>query len=363
MDMAHDKKEMISFFLTTKCNLDCIYCYTNKNSSSHAHQTLDLEFAKAGIDDYYETGYSHHVRFFGAGEPTAEFQLMQDIFAYAKEKDKDTTSEIQTNGCFGSDIASWIAENIDIVWISSDGLPEVQNYYRPLAGGGGSSQILERNIRYLVKNSVGTVGIRTTITNSNVSNQKEFIQYFADFGIKNFWGDPVFPNIGSRSAFEELDMDVYIEEFVKAVRFAYENGMSYGSILTCNFDEPGEYACRACLPVPHLTTDGYVSACDMALFGNDADHMNVFIYGKWDSKSHKIQYDLDKIRQLQARKLSNIPHCKNCVAGAYCRGYCLGEIVNETNNLYGCKQNVCEPVRILMAELTEEEKKYLYSHP
>ncbi|MCI8963193.1 MAG: radical SAM protein [Eubacterium sp.] len=361
--MGHDKKEMISFYLTTRCNLDCIYCYTNKNSASHTHQTLDIEFAKAGIDDYYKTGFAHHVRFFGAGEPTVEFGLMKRILAYAKKKDVNTTAELQTNGCFHRDITTWIAQNIDIIWISSDGLPEIQNQCRPLAGGGGSSGILEENISYLVQNCRGMTGIRVTITNANVCKQIEIIDYFSKFGIKNFWVDPVFPSIGSEDAYEEIDMKVFTNEFIKAVKYAFRCGITYGSILTCNFNEPGEYACRACLPVPHLTTDGYVSACDMALFGNDANHMNVFIYGKWNKETCKIEYSQEKISYLQSRKLSNMPKCQNCEAGKYCRGYCLGEVMNETKNLFGCKQKICQPTKTILNSLSDEEKEYYYFHP
>lgn len=361
--MSHNRKEMISFYLTTRCNLDCIYCYTNKNAGVHAHQTLNLEFAKAGIDDYYKTGFAHHVRFFSAGEPTVEFGMMKEIHTYALEKDEKTTFEIQTNGCFSERIAEWIAENIDIIWISSDGLPRVQDYCRPFIGGGKTSDILEKNIRYLTKNCRKMVGIRMTINNFNVCGQLDIVRYFAELGIKNFWADPVFPEIGSTEAMESADMDVFVKEFTKAVRYAYDNGMTYGSILTCNFDEPGEYACRACLPVPHLTTDGYVSACDMALFGNDSDHMSVFIYGRWNSEGHFIEYDQEKIERLRARKLSNMPACKGCEIGEYCRGYCLGEVMNETRNLFGCKQKICEPSRKLFHILTEKEKKYKYYHP
>lgn len=361
--MSHSSKEMISFYLTTRCNLDCIYCYTNKNSDEHAHQCLDYEFAKAGIDDYYQTGLAHHVRFFGAGEPTVELEQIQKILAYAKEKDSNTTSELQTNGCFNRITAEWVARNIDIVWISCDGIPKIQNYYRPMADGGRSSDILEYNIRYLSKNTKGITGIRMTITNTNVHSQIAMIKYFADLGIRNFWVDPIFPGIGSSEPYEELNMNTFTEEFLQAARYAYKNGMTYGSILTCNFDEPGEYACRACLPVPHLTTDGYISACDMALFGNDANHMNVFIYGKWNKETKKIEYNHDKIKLLQSRKLSNMPHCKGCFVGKFCRGYCLGEVVNETQDLFGCKDRICESVRKLFQELSEEEKKYRYSHP
>lgn len=361
--MSHSKKEMISFYLTTRCNLDCIYCYTNKNTDTHAHQTLDFEFAKAGIDDYYQTGFAHHVRFFGAGEPTVEAVLMQKILSYAKGKDLNTTSELQTNGCFDKNTRLWLADNIDIIWISSDGLPSVQDHYRPLAGGGQSSGILEENIRYLVQNAKGMIGIRTTITNHNVRSQIDMIKYFADMGIRNFWVDPIFSGIGNERPYESLDMELFTGEFIQAVRYAYQNEITYGSILTCNFDEPGEYACRACLPVPHLTTDGYVSACDMALFGNDADHMNVFIYGKWNQRTGKIQYFQDKIKILQSRKLSQMPHCRDCSAGEYCRGYCLGEVVNETKDLFGCKSQICGPTKRLLKELSAEEKKYKYPHP
>lgn len=361
--MGHDKKEMISFFLTTRCNLDCIYCYTNKNAGVHAFQTLDFDFAKAGIDDYYQTGFAHHVRFFGAGEPTLELDLMRKISEYALEKDRNTTFEIQTNGCFPEETAAWLAEQMDIIWISSDGVPAVQDYYRPLFGGGRSSDVLERNIRDLIKNAKGTVGIRTTITGRNVMHQIEFIKYFSGFGIKNFWADPIFSGIGETETSEEIDMDAFTGEFLRAARYAYQNGMTYGSILTCNFDEPGEYACRACLPVPHLTTDGYVSACDMALFGNDANHMDVFIYGRWDETNRRIEYDEDKIRYLQSRKLSNLSKCSNCAEGEYCRGYCLGEVMNETKNLFGCKSQICNSIRLLFRELTEQEKKYKYLHP
>ena len=361
--MAHNKKEMISFFLTTRCNLDCIYCYTNKNSSTHSHQVLDFQFACAGIDDYYKTGCRHHIRFFGAGEPTLEIELMKEILAYAKSKDRNTTCEIQTNGCFNSKTAAWLAENIDIVWFSCDGLPSIQDYYRPLADGGSSSVILEKNLKFFQDYAKGMAGIRTTITDKNVSSQTELIQYYAAFGIRNFWADPVFPQIGQKGEFDSLKMETFITEFIRAVRYAYQNGMTYGSILTCNFDEPGEYACRACLPAPHLTTDGYVSACDMALFGNDNDHMNVFIYGQWNQDKGVIEYDPDKIRQLQARKLSNMPTCKNCDIGEYCRVYCLGVLVNEEGNLFGCKSKICTPVKKLFYELMEEEKKYRYFHP
>jgi len=158
-------------------------------------------------------------------------------------------------------------------------------------------------------------------------------------------------------------MGRFTEKFIEAVKFAYSKGMTYGSILTCNFDEPGEISCRALLPVPHLTTDGYISACDMALFGNDADHMDLFIYGKWDKEIHKIIYFEDKIQKLRSRTYHKIDECSQCVVAPFCRGYCPGEVVNEIGDFFGCKTIVCTPTRLIFSHLSENEKKYVYTHP
>jgi len=361
---------MISFFITTRCNLDCIYCYTNKGTVKHQHQTLDWEFAKLGIDDYYTTQYKRHIRFFGAGEPTEEIDLIEQIYRYAKKKDKATTSEIQTNGCFSVEVADWLAQNVDIIWISCDGPPKIQDEYRPMLSGESSSEKIDENIqRMMPQKHTGIIGIRATITNRNYDKQIELIDHYSRLGIKNFWVDPIFPSIGEKVPVGgNLDMGRFTKHFIQAVKYAYDNGLTYGSILTCNFDEPGEYACRALLPVPHLTSDGYVSACDMALFGEDANHMDIFMYGKWDKANHCIIYDEKKIRTLRSRSLAKILQlsdspCAHCSVAPFCRGYCPGEVVNETYDLFGCKKTVCKPVVNIFDSLSDREKSYIFSHP
>ena len=362
--MSHCEKQMISFFITTNCNLDCIYCYTNKKEGQHKNQTLDFEFAKAGIDDYFSSGYAKHVRFQGAGEPTTNIELVKKILAYAKSlAPTEVTSEVQTNNCFSPEVATWMANNIDNIWASCDGLPEIQNYNRPFLNGGGSAAIFERNIKYLVANTRGMVGIRSTITSQNNHLQKECVDYYNSLGIKYIWVDPIFPVVGQQTVSDPLDMMDFAKNFLEALNYAESLGIEYRSILTCNFDKKSIYACRACLPVPHLTTDGYVSACDMALYGNDKGNMDLFYYGKWDCETKKINYDQNKIAKIRERKVDNIDHCQNCIAKYYCCGYCPGEVLNETLDYFGQKKNVCQAVRWLFVNMTDKQKKYTYSHP
>lgn len=51
--MPHCDKKMLSFFLTTKCNLCCRYCYNAKERNAIEEQTIPLDVAKAAIDWYF----------------------------------------------------------------------------------------------------------------------------------------------------------------------------------------------------------------------------------------------------------------------------------------------------------------------
>jgi len=362
--MPHVDKQMISFFITTSCNLDCIYCYTNKAEGSHKNQVIDSAFAKAAIIDYFATDYAKHVRFQGAGEPTTRIDLVKQILEYAQSlAPSEVTSEIQTNACFSESTAQWVAANIDNIWASCDGLPAIQNNNRPFLGGGDSSPVFERNIRYLVANAKKMVGIRSTITTDNLRIQKECIDYYHALGIRHVWVDPIFPVVGEQESNDALDLMEFAREFLEAVKHAEKLGVEYGSILTSNFDRKCNYACRACLPVPHVTTDGYISACDMALYGNDRDHMDLFYYGQWNPDTQSIMYDDQKISIIRSRTADNIPHCKNCIAKYYCCGYCPGEVLNETLDYFGQKARVCPAIRWLFANMTDQQKQYTYTHP
>lgn len=367
--MAHSDKKMLSIFLTTTCNLDCVYCYAH-NDPEHG-QIISRDFAYWGVDYYYSEyilkhGFDKRIRFYGPGEPTTQFGLLKNITKYAKEVwGEDTEVELQTNGCFSDEVCDWIADNVDNIWISCDGLPDIQNANRPFLGSGApSAPVMERNIKKLTQTTRCVVGIRSTITSDNVDKQIENVKYFKSLDIRYVWVDPVFPGVGDEpSEFQYVDVDLFVEYFIEASKVAATLGMEYRTFLACNFDKCVDKHCRACWPVPHLTTDSYLSACDMALYGNRKDHMNELIYGYWNPNTKSISYDLEKLDKIQRRVVTNLEHCNKCIANKNCGGYCLGETLNETKNLYGHKKYICKAIQRLFLELPEELKKYTYKHP
>lgn len=209
--MPHCDKKMLSFFLTTKCNLCCRYCYNAKERNAIEEQTIPLDVAKAAIDWYFENSDSRHIRFYGPGEPTQEFGKMREITKYAKSHEtegKNVTVEIQTNGVFDENVRNWILQNANIVWMSFDGTKDIQNYNRPLNPKykylfheRTSADVLEENVKWLISNRGNQplmVGARVTITDRNVKMQRELIDYFYALGIRYVWTDPLFYSVGEK---------------------------------------------------------------------------------------------------------------------------------------------------------------------
>ncbi len=383
--MSHCNKKMLSFFLTTKCNLCCRYCYNAKERNAIEEQTIPLDIAFAGVDWYFANNESRHIRFYGPGEPTQEFAKLKKITEYAKAHlngGDRVTVEIQTNGVFTEDVRAWVLENVNIAWMSFDGMREIQDYNRPLNpkysavfNGRTSAEVLENNVRWLNENKGARnlmVGARVTITDKNIDKQIEMVDYFYSLGVRYIWTNPLFYSVGQVPVGQDedkkdsyhFDMDRYIENYLRAYYYAKEKGLFWGSFLTINFDGESAYHCRCCTPLnaPHLTPDGYVSACDMVVLGAKPYHMDVFIVGKWNADKHEFVWDNNKIKALNERKSTLMEHCKGCPAQLHCGGYCLGETVNETGRLDGQNAIKCAAVRRLYKELGPCHP-YPYLHP
>jgi hypothetical protein len=228
---------------------------------------------------------------------------MRDIYDWTMEiTDSDCRFELQTNGYFNRKIAKWIAQSIDICWISCDGMADIQNYYRPTISGMSTSNIIEKNISFLSSKPLA-LGCRATITPKNITRQTEMVDYFRRLGVRAVMSDPMFASVSEKNSMSQnvrqFDLLNYAKNFLEARRYAEKVGIFYGSILTVNFDEKTDLFCRACVPYPHLLPDGFVSCCDMASSGGN-QKMNDLIYGEYDSQGDVINYDQDKIKKFRA---------------------------------------------------------------
>lgn len=358
LKMSHCEKNCISLFLTEDCNLNCKYCYCKGDRKKS--KSMDLDFIKSAIDDFYNQNNRLYLRFFGNGEPTLEMEVIKKATNYARVKDSNSVIEIQTNGFFNESVCTWLGDNMNIIWISCDGPASIQDFYRPSASGEGTSTVVEKNIKYLAHKNNLQLGVRPTIGNKNIDRQNEMIDYFYSLGVKYIYSDLMFATSDNVYFEENISRMAYAEKFLAAKKYADTKGIFYGSFFTMNFDSPSNISCRSCIPAPHLTLDGYVSCCDMVYSNNKYTE---FIYGSFNFETKKIEYNQDKINYIRTRTVENLPECNDCDVKYYCAGGCLGEAIYEKGSIFKVKTENCEVIRFLAKELGVNTGKFPISHP
>ena len=352
--MAHWRKRPISFFVSAHCNLDCIYCYMPKLSQSIEPNdvVIDLDFAATGMREFFRDNQPH-IRFFSAGEATCAFDRMVEIYHAARSlAGPDLVTELQTNGFFDRDVCNWVAEHVDIVWISIDGPAQLHDPQRPTRGDQSSHGTIEANLKQLLQDSKTTVGVRATFMPDNFHRQLDVLRYFSNLGVRYVCGAPTYSSLSNLQVKAPPLLD-FAKQFLPAYNWALVNGMFYQTHLMVNFDEEVDVYCRACSspPAPHLTSDGYVTCCDWASLGPEylSGPLKKCIYGKWNPVAGTIDYFDHNRRQIEERNARNLSAgaCRDCEVVSHCAGGCLGKVVSRTGDFMRVDPSWCEAVQYL----------------
>ncbi|MFH1465132.1 MAG: hypothetical protein ABIO70_12170 [Pseudomonadota bacterium] len=352
--MGFHRKRLISFIMNNTCNCRCVYCpYFGRGGlfSNAPAQRLSLAFAECGLRDFFATHPERAIRFMGIGEPTLDFDEIAAITALARGlAGGPIFVELQTNGEFSPRVARWLASNASLVWVSMDGVRDVQDAYRPRRDGRSSFEVVDRNLRLLAAGAC-TVGLRATVGVRNLHRQRELVDYALSHGIRAIDVEPLGPF--EACAQEAPDPDAFIHTFSEALVYAEARGVHYTTWGLINFDEEVEIACRTSLPMPHLIPDGWVSACDMA---NTADtRLQGLLYGRYDPEADRIHYDPERIAGTQRRTVAALPDgCQRCPLLRHCAGGCVGAAYWNSGSLYGIDPAFCHIVRTLAARFPEK---------
>ena len=350
--MAHYNKKLFSCLMTTKCNLRCKYCITT--SMEREDQNLDTEFARVAMKEYFDKTRNYKVRYYSVGEPTQNFEGMKDIHSIAEElANGGVYYELLTNGYFDEEVLNWVGKNVNRVWVSYDGPPDVCDKIRVTPEGKPATEKILDTIRRLKE--MTSVAIGLTISKPNLYRQTEVIEEIANMGIDCVISKAVLNPVGTTvDDIYAVDIMEYAKEFVKAWRRGREIGVHYTNDMVFNFDGYSNYYCRCNDPVPHLTPDNYVSSCDRAFMGNTP--LKDLIYGKWNPDNKKVEYWEDRIKKIQNRGVHNMEDCKDCPVRYQCCGHCLGTTYQFTGDIYKANKYYCPAIKYLHKEMKKDMK-------
>ena len=345
-----EQNNRVAFQITTKCNLQCRYCYAAPGIFKEKN-IIDFDFVKKYMDSLKPRPTPFHLFFFGGGEPFLAIDIIKKIVNYIKKDSPIIFMGGQTNGVVPKKTLEWMAKNLDYIKLSCDGPPDIQNKQRPLGDGSDSSRFVEKSIAFLLKRNK-ELEIHSTITEYSVKKQGKIIEYFYTLGIKkivfNIASDEFGRAKGNLNPYgKRPDFKLYGEYFLKANELAEEYGIKL-STMHIPLQESRTSLCD--LTVANLTEDGFVTGCHRISSGCKGP--DEFVYGTYNQKKDKLEINKRKRDILKNRQVCNIKECQNCFLKWNCAGFCTLSGFYNTGNLFKPDKNSCNEIRKLT-------KKYL----
>ena len=162
LQFSADKKPVVVWNMTRRCNLKCIHCYSSSQNIDYPDELTTAE-AKAMIDDL--AAFGAPVLLFSGGEPLMRRDLTE-LLQYAV--DRGMRAVISTNGTLITKEKAEAFQKIGLsyVGISLDGIQPTHDRFRGVSGAFDAAVKGMRNCR-----AAGLkVGVRFTINRHNAAD-------------------------------------------------------------------------------------------------------------------------------------------------------------------------------------------------
>lgn len=334
--------------VTNNCQLRCRYCINNSKDGSIVQN--NFKDIKALIDYMVKNikirrlilKTNEHITLFftGAGEPTYNWEQFKRIIYYLRktcfQNGVNYVTNLTTNGMLNMDQINFIAENINNVMVSFDGLPEVQDRNRPLADGRGSSiyvlKVLEEFDRRGIQYS-----IRSTVWHRDLERLCDMASYIYNH-FKNFTNWSILPVISGGRATNygmgDLDCDV-LEMYGRMWKIISEKYNKNNGHLMFLPTSISDLMCGAMyISVLWLYPSGELKVCvDGGEFSPVVGHI----------KDGKVKLYEMFSNDLYTEYKKRYSSCKQCIAFRLCAGGCPVKFMRKSN--YDSAQWECDLIK------------------
>ena len=236
LQFSADKKPVVVWNMTRRCNLKCIHCYSNSADIGYPDE-LTIEEGKKLIDDL--AGFGAPVILFSGGEPL----LRQDLLELAQyTTSKGMRAVISTNGTLITKEIAVKLQKIDLsyVGVSLDGLEKTHDRFR---GKKGAFTAAINGIRNCREAGI-KVGIRFTVNKHNLADVPDMFDLLRDEEIERLcFYHLVYTGRGSKLREEDLTHEEtrkLIDLIAAKTRRMFNDGLS-PEILTVDNHADGPY--------------------------------------------------------------------------------------------------------------------------
>ncbi|MCK5270652.1 MAG: 12,18-didecarboxysiroheme deacetylase [Sedimentisphaerales bacterium] len=198
LQFSRDKKPVIVWNITRRCNLSCVHCYSQSENKNYQDE-LTTDQGLALLDDLVQFGVP--VVLFSGGEPLLRNDLCI-LIEHARSLGLRTV--ISTNGTLIDEAQAerFARIGLSYIGISLDGMKETNDKFR---GRQGAFDAALTAIRHCQKAGV-KVGLRFTINRRNVADIPDIFKLLIDENIPRVcFYHLVYAGRGSRLMRDDLD--------------------------------------------------------------------------------------------------------------------------------------------------------------
>lgn len=315
----------LTLYLHNACQLQCNYCYADP--TPRPAQRLSLPTIRAAarlvMANCRAQGRPFTLVCHGGGEPTLDRPLLARVLAelaqLATAYDLPTFRYVATNGVLSAAAARWLAQQFDLIGLSCDGPPAVQNGQRPLRSGQGSARFVERAAQII--HAAGTpLHVRVTITPQSVTRQAEIAAYLCTtLRPAEIHVEPVYHagRAAAADCFTPEQADLFVAEFSKAKLAAQGYGVPWRMSGSRAAEIHGPY-CHVLRQVLQLTPGGGAVAC----FKEVQDGAALLQIGRLETVAAEFRIDSGSVHTLRTNLETAVAPCAACFNQYHCAGAC-----------------------------------------
>jgi len=364
----------VTLFPTNRCNLRCVYCYTEGGEGGALREelvTLDRAAGRAAIDlvaknaqeQNAATGHPRNflVSFHGNGEPFSAFDTVRELCFYATDVAErigfPVVLNAATNGVLTDEQLDFLIAYMTNVNISFDGLPDIQDAQRPRADGAGTFAALDRTLRRLDASTV-EYGIRTTVTAGIVDRLPEIAAFVAARYPRctQLHLEPVWACGRCRSTHEEPpDATRFVARYLEAADLLTAKGSPMRLVFSGARKElVCDAFCKANVGSFTVTPAGDVTACYEVSYRSDP-RADRYLFGHYDAVAGAYVFDEDKLAALHELTVHNMPFCERCFCKWHCAGDCSAKVIGTGKPQDNQGSERCEITRRLTLKMLQRE--------
>ena len=333
------------------CNLNCAYCFASQGKYSGERAVMSEEVGKRALDFLIENSGTRHnleVDFFG-GEPLMNFDVVKNLVAYAREREKETGKNFRftltTNGVLiDDDVIDFANREMSNVVLSLDGRKEIHDEFRVDYAGKGSFDKIVPKFQKLVEARGGKdYYMRGTFTHRNPDFVND-IRTMLDLGFDELSMEPVVCAPDDPAALNEKDLEIVMQQYEELASLMLERRRQGKPFTFYHYmiDLSGG-------PCIYKRVSGCGSGTEyMAVTPwGDLYPCHQFV-GDEKFKLGDIYNSVTNTTLQNEFKQCNVyahPECNDCWAKLYCSGGCAANAYHATGKITGIYENGCKLFR------------------